>query len=301
LIETVNSVLNQTYSHFELVLINDGSEDNSSEIIEDLAKKDSRIVTIHTQNQGKPKAINQASAIAKGEILAFLDHDDLMMPDRLEKQVAYLNSHADVKAVSSNCEYVNEKGTVLGVQRFGHLGSPEESRKSMELKKRVMCAFTALTIWKKTFDKIGGLRSRYWPSDDVDFINRIPQNGFLLVILEESLVKYRIHSQSTTSSNQWSLFRMADYTNYCINERNAGRKEPTFQEFTDLRKKDGWWLRFKRNTHNHSILLLQKANFHLTSKEHIKFFICFIRAFFLDPLYVWSSVVKRLKRTKASS
>jgi glycosyltransferase involved in cell wall biosynthesis len=301
LTETIDSVLLQTYSDFELILINDGSSDNSSQIIERAAEKDPRIVAIHTTNQGKPKAINQAATVAKGEILAFMDHDDIMNPERLEKQVAYLNAHREVSAVSSNCEYVNEKGFAMGVQRFGQLGSPEACRESIRLKKRVMCAFTALTIRKEAFNKIGGLRSRFWPSDDIDFINRIPQNGFLLVILEDVLVKYRIHSRSTTSANQWALFRMADYTNYCVEQRNLNAQEPTFEEFKAMRKKEGWWLKLKRSGHNHSIILLQKAHFYLTLKEYFKFLSCFTRAFFLDPRYVWSNVRKRLNSEHSST
>lgn len=301
LVETINSVLDQTNPDFELILINDGSSDNSSEIIDNYAAKDSRVIAVHTKNQGKPKAINEAASLTKGDILAFMDHDDLMNPDRLEKQLAYLSAHPEVSAVSSNCEYVNDKGTVMGIQRFGQLGSSEESRESIRLKKRIMCAFTALTIKKTAFDKIGGLRSQFWPSDDIDFVNRIHQNGFLLVILEESLVKYRIHSRSTTSSNQWELFRKADYTNYCVEQRNLNLEEPTFEEFKAMRKKEGWWLKLKRNAHNHSILLLQQANFHLTSKLYIKFFICFVRALLLDPKYVLSNVRKRLSAANSSS
>ncbi len=295
LAETIESVLGQTYRNFELILIDDGSVDNSAEIIAQYASKDNRIVAIHIPNGGKAKAINKAAKLAKGALLAFMDHDDCMMPYRLEKQVAYLDSHSEVSAVNCNCQYIDENGTDLGVQRYNQLSSPEESKTAMQQKKHIMCAFTALTVRKLAFDKIGGLRSRYWPSDDIDFINRLPQNGFLLVILNETLVKYRIHSGSTTSSQQWQLFRMADYTNHCIGQRNSELEEPTLTQFMAMRKKDGWWVNMQRKAHNHSILYLQKANFQLKLKNYLKFLIYFAKASILDSKYVVSNARKRFK------
>ena len=292
--ETIESVLNQTYSSFELILINDGSVDSSSEIMETYAAKDSRVITIHIENGGKPNAVNTAASVAKGELLAFMDHDDLMVPERLEKQVNYLEAHPEISAVSSNSYYVNEDGIIMGVQRYGKLETPEKSREYMERKQRIMCSFTSLTVKKSVFEKVGGLRSRYWPSDDIDFINRLPQNGFLLIILNENLVKYRIHSQSTTSTNQWQLFRMATYTNYCVDQRNLNLEEPTFEQFETMRKQEPWLARVKRNAHNHSIVFLQKANFHFTLKKQTKFATYFTLAFFLDPSYVMSNIRKRL-------
>ena len=292
--ETIESVLNQTYSNFELILINDGSVDSSSAIMERYAAKDSRIIPIHIENGGKPNAINIAALVAKGELLAFMDHDDLMMPERLEKQVAYLETNPEISALSSDSLYVNEDGTIMGGQRYGRLETTEKSRESMERKQNIMCSFTALTVKKTAFEKVGGLRSRYWPSDDIDFINRLPQNDLLLVILNENLVKYRIHSQSTTSTKQWHLFKMAAYTNYCVDQRNLNQVEPTLEEFMAMRKKEPWVVKVKTNAHNHSIVFLQKANFHFTLKKRVKFVYYFTLALFLDPNYVIANVRKRL-------
>ncbi len=291
---TIESVLAQTFTDFELILINDGSTDESAKIIAQYAARDSRIKAIHIDNSGKPEAINHAASLARGELFAFMDHDDLMMPERLDYQAKYLHQNAEVSAVSCSCQYVNENGITMGIQRYGKPATPEESKSLMQRKQRIMCSFTALTVHKAAFEKVGGLRSKYWPSDDVDFINRLPQNGLLLVILPKILVKYRIHSLSTTSSNQWHLFRMAEYTNLCIDSRNENRAEPTFKQYTAMRATDSRIMRLKRYAHNHAILLLQQANFHLTLKNPGRFISCMMRAFILDPKYVLVNVRKRL-------
>lgn len=294
LAETINSVLAQSYAFFELILVNDGSQDRTAEIINDYARRDKRIIAIHTSNSGKPAAINTGVTRAQGEIIAFMDHDDLMIPDRLEKQVAYLQTNPEVSAVSSHCYYIDDKGDTIGIQRYQNLRTPDEGKKSIRRKEIIMCAFTALTITKAAFLDIDGLRPRFWPSDDIDFINRLAENGLLVVIMQDILVKYRIHARSTTSSQQWQMFRMADYTNYSIRLRNENKPEISFEAFLELRKNEGWYVNFRRNTHNYSILFLQKANFMLAKGKFGKFAIRIAQAFFLDPYYVAANVRKRL-------
>lgn len=80
----LNSIVNQTFSDFELILIDDGSTDNSSEICDEYKSKDNRIIVCHQKNQGSAVARNKAIAMAKGEYLAFVDSDDYIHPRYLE-------------------------------------------------------------------------------------------------------------------------------------------------------------------------------------------------------------------------
>ena len=84
LLECVDSILAQTFTDFELILINDGSQDNSGAICDEYADKDSRIAVIHQENQGQAAARNNAIVIAKGEWITFVDSDDLIHPQMLE-------------------------------------------------------------------------------------------------------------------------------------------------------------------------------------------------------------------------
>ncbi len=85
--KAIESVLLQTYTDFELIIVDDGSTDNSSMIIEKCAKKDSRIKVILKENGGQTSAFNAAFAVSKGSIIAFLDSDDFWYPEKLEKIV----------------------------------------------------------------------------------------------------------------------------------------------------------------------------------------------------------------------
>ncbi len=83
--EAIESVMNQTYKHFELILVDDGSTDNSKKIIEEYAKQDQRIIPIFKKNGGQASAFNKAFEISKGGLIAFLDSDDYWYNDKLNK------------------------------------------------------------------------------------------------------------------------------------------------------------------------------------------------------------------------
>lgn len=85
--EAIDSVLNQTYTNYELIIVDDGSTDNSREIISEYAEKYPQIRTVFKENGGQTSAFNAGFAIAKGEIIAFLDSDDYWYPEKLEKIV----------------------------------------------------------------------------------------------------------------------------------------------------------------------------------------------------------------------
>ncbi len=84
----INSILNQTYRHFELILVDDGSTDGSAEIVDGYASKDPRVRVFHKENGGSSSARNMAINAAEGEYLSFVDSDDYVEPDFLEKLVA---------------------------------------------------------------------------------------------------------------------------------------------------------------------------------------------------------------------
>lgn len=93
LAEAIESILNQTYKNFELIIINDGSKDNSVEIIKNYMKQDNRIVLIDRENKGLPYSLNEGISVAKGEYIARMDADDISLPIRLEKQIYYMQKN----------------------------------------------------------------------------------------------------------------------------------------------------------------------------------------------------------------
>lgn len=99
--ETIDSILVQTYQDFEILIIDDGSTDNSSEILNQYAEKDERIrILKNKRNRGIGYTRNRGVREARGKYLAIMDADDISVPSRLEKEVQYLEKHQSVEAVS---------------------------------------------------------------------------------------------------------------------------------------------------------------------------------------------------------
>jgi glycosyltransferase involved in cell wall biosynthesis len=106
LAEAVESILNQTFTDFEFVIINDGSIDGTAEILH--SYQDPRIRIIEQSNIGLTRSLNRGIALAHGGYIARMDDDDLSLPERLERQVAFLDAHSEVGVVGTTCRIVDE-------------------------------------------------------------------------------------------------------------------------------------------------------------------------------------------------
>ena len=110
---TVQSVLSQTYKNFEIIIIDDGTPDNSVQICQQF--NDSRIKIVHQKNRGLPGARNTGIRHAQGDYLAFLDADDIWLPEKLEKHVEHLNNSPTVGISFCYSAFINEEGNSTGI------------------------------------------------------------------------------------------------------------------------------------------------------------------------------------------
>jgi glycosyltransferase involved in cell wall biosynthesis len=299
--ETIESVLSQTFMDYEFLIVDDGSKDGSADIIKAYAAKDSRIKAFYEKNSGKCNATNFLLSEAKGEWSALIDADDLMLPERLEKQLNYHKAHPTVEATSCHCFTIDEKGKPMGVQVFPGLTNEEEVEKVRKENGLVMCAFTGMMISTALFKKIGGLRSQFWPSEDFEVSNRIVESGAKLVILQEFLMKYRLHTSSITQTNPFNMFLMDAYVRRCISDRRQGRAELTLQEFKKIREKDSAWIKFKRRWLEYSKIYHRRATFAFHSKRFVNFSWLILISSILSPSYVYKTLFNRVKNRSLAS
>jgi hypothetical protein len=106
--KAIESVLQQTHNNWECIVVDDGSTDNSIHVVADYCKQDTRIKQKTQPNQGVSAARNSGFKEVKGEFLQFLDGDDWLLPEKIEKQVAYFTTHPEVDICYSNHQYYNE-------------------------------------------------------------------------------------------------------------------------------------------------------------------------------------------------
>jgi len=193
---SIKSILLQTFKKFEFIIINDGSDDSSGDIINSFAKKDSRIKVIHQENKGLTKTLNIAAQHAQGQYLARQDADDISLPKRLEMQVKYLQKYPDVKVLGTSNYMLDNKGKVIN--RFLRPSSTELIKKYMSFGNQ-MC-HGSIVMHKDFFVEIKGYDEKCKYSQDYELWLRCLSKGYLIKNLRWPLYMWRIHDQSIAGS-----------------------------------------------------------------------------------------------------
>ncbi|NTV50370.1 MAG: glycosyltransferase [Geobacteraceae bacterium] len=196
--EAIESILNQTFPDFEFLIINDGSTDHSVEII--ASYNDPRIKLIHNEiNLGLISTLNRGIDLAKGEYIARMDCDDVSLPERLEKQVTYLDENSACTVIAANVIFLDEQGISRGIWEDDAKTHTYEEIRNF-LPKANCIAHPSIMIREETLKKY-----RYNPlqnaSEDYDLWLRLCVDGVKIEKITEPLLKYRIHPLSITSKS----------------------------------------------------------------------------------------------------
>lgn len=202
----IQSVVDQTYTNWELLVLDDGSQDNTIQIVQALAKQDSRIRLYQNErNMGPAKTRNRGLDLSQGDYTAFLDSDDIWHADKLEKQVALAErEHADI----AYCSYAIIDGN--NSKRCNDFLVPSRTDLKGLLKKNVIGCSTVL-LSRAT---VGDFRfsTDYYHEDYVLWLSML-QTGKKAVGLEEVLVDYRFHAsgraanKASSAKHRWHIYR----------------------------------------------------------------------------------------------
>lgn len=215
--ESIESILNQTYRDFEYIIILDYPDnDVHKSVIEEYALKDDRIhFYINEKNMGLTDSLNRGLSLCHGEYIARMDADDISLPDRLERQMKYLEkNHYDL--IGGITEMINENGSLL----YSIKSVPTDPKKINKALRYSQCIAHPTWLGKKeVFEKNAGYR--HMPlCEDYDFTLRAVLNGFVISNLNEAVLKYRMTSNSISRSN---LFEQYLYMSYITNEYKNNR------------------------------------------------------------------------------
>ncbi|MDG0794591.1 glycosyltransferase family 2 protein [Cohnella ginsengisoli] len=117
--ESINSILSQSYSNFEFIIVDDGSNDLTSQILLDAQSKDKRIFLITNEtNKGISYSLNSAIAISRGEYIARMDSDDIAISNRLELQLEFLRKHSECVIVGGKIEVIGDSAHTVEINQF---------------------------------------------------------------------------------------------------------------------------------------------------------------------------------------
>lgn len=194
----IDSILNQTFTDFEFLIIDDGSTDTSMRILQSYAAQDNRIQLTVRQNRGIAKTSNELLALAHGNLLARMDGDDIALPDRFARQVEFLQHHPEVVCVGGAIDWIDEKG-----YRLGHSPMPSEDA---ELQRLMLGGISLLhhptaMMRRSAVVQVGGYDETMIASSDLDLWLRLGEIG-KLANLPDTVLLYRLHGESITQAKQ---------------------------------------------------------------------------------------------------
>ena len=188
ILDSVDSILKQTYTDFELIVVNDGSTDKTKDII--LKIHDPRIVLINQENKGPSAARNNGIRNSGGVYIAIMDSDDLSLPERLERQVHFLNDNPDYVLVGSNAMIIDNQSEYIYTSKL-----PVEWIDIKEVFPYSSFYHSSVMYRKDTYIQSGGYYDDLNISEDTVLWNKMQHFGKMANI-EEALIKYRLQPSS---------------------------------------------------------------------------------------------------------
>lgn len=224
LAEAICSILTQSFRHFELIIIDDGSVDGTASILEDFQNRDPRVQVLQQENRGLVSALNRGCSIATGKYIARMDADDMAMPDRLNLQLQFMEANPSVGVVGGNVEFMNSEGEPLGfISDFPN--SNEEIQKAL-LQTCVIWHPTAF-FRRSIFLASGGYRT-IKDAEDYDLWLRFAEQS-QLANLPTMLLRYRFHKSQISTSNRGRQVLAAVAAQASALARRSGKPDPLEQ------------------------------------------------------------------------
>lgn len=219
--EAIDSILNQTYADFELLVIDDGSIDSTPDILK--GYDDPRLRAVIQEHVGRVKSLNRGVATAWGEYIAIMDADDISLPERLEKQVRWLDVHPGTALLGTGTVVVDENGRAIA-----QFDTPRGSLAIKEaLLKGVMCPAHPSAMYRKTsFETVGGYREWFEQAMDYDLWLRMTER-YDVDSLPEILCHYRLNLGGISHRRYFQQKRSAAFALECAKRRREGLPEPS--------------------------------------------------------------------------
>jgi glycosyltransferase involved in cell wall biosynthesis len=196
--EAIDSVLAQTFTDFEFLIIDDGSTDGSLQIIADYAKRDPRLRVVTRPNKGLTHTLNEGVALASGEFLARMDADDVCMPRRFERQIAFLRENPQCVLLGSRVLLMDPEGLPI---REMCLEQSHEQIDQAHLNRGWPVVHPAVMMRLSAIKQVGGYRDEFDTLEDLDLFLRLAEVG-RLANLPDVLLHYRQHFASVTHSRE---------------------------------------------------------------------------------------------------
>lgn len=222
--ESVNSILNQTYRNFEFIIVVDNPSIEKEKVLylQDVALTDDRVLlTFNESNIGLALSLNKGICLSKGEFIARMDADDISELDRLEREMSFMSK--------TNADMVSTNGVVIDDNSNYVRNMGEKPFDPTELLPFANMILHPSVLIKKSVLESVGLYRNFRRSQDYDLWLRLLTSGFIIRILNERLLRYRISNSNLTNSN-----RLEQYYSHLYQQKLfLKRKKTGFDSYSD--------------------------------------------------------------------
>ena len=292
--DAINSVLNQSYSNFEFIIVDDGSTDGSAEILPRFARSDSRIRVIRQSNRGPAAAANTGLRAAVGDIVIKFDSDDIMMPNRIERQVAFMLEHPEV-SVSTSCAYlVNPEGRTVG--KSHPQVNVDLGRAKKDPSYFVNIIHPASVMRKSHVLEVGGYSPNFKFGEDRELWGRLVTSGRTLAVQPEYLLKQRLHGGSLTLDRMQTNELTCRFIDANIVRRLDGLSELSYEDFLRARRERPLHARIQSWIDNASSMSYKRATRDYAERRWFSLFRHSLEAIALRP----SNALRMLRKSASA-
>ncbi len=288
----IESILKQTFSSFEFIIINNASTDDTKNTIKKYELLDKRIRVINLLNkltyaEGRSKGIEHCET----EWFALMDADDISFKKRIESQVKFINSSNinNLGAIGTWGEYINKEGRVLGHIKSG----PTKIKlfnKMYKNNEAIVIVDPSSLINKKAFLKCGGYRKEMNPACDLDLWYRLSENGYSIMVIPEILFKYRVHSGSNSVKKTMLQRKITHFVNYNMRLRRQNKLEITREEYFE-KVWSNIFYKFPRVYNDYVMTFYKKAALNYSEYKYLNFIIFAFLTFLLNPNYLLKKIL----------
>ncbi|MFZ5908148.1 MAG: glycosyltransferase [Nitrospirota bacterium] len=236
----IESILTQSYKEFEFIIINDGSTDNSCDIIK--SYDDDRIVFINQERKGLIYTLNHGIQKARSQYIARMDSDDISQPERLLIQLSFMKKHSNIGVLGTGCQFINSEGRLIG-RKLSIIGEHSQILdNTLNARRGVSIIHPTAMIRKDVLLEAGGYHERFPVCEDVDLWLRIANTSKLHVI-PDVLLLFRVHQENVSVTRRRIQLQSGILARVCFLLRSRGLPDPTLYQ-------EDAWEEFKRVVNN---------------------------------------------------
>lgn len=267
LAEAIESVLAQTWKDFELYVLDDGSRDRTREIAASYAVRDPRIHVESHANMGVAPTLNRGLALATSEWVVLMHADDVMMPNRIERQLEFVAAHPELAVASSWIMNIDSKGRVIA-KGNSQLTTHEAVQARYKANQLIGFSAPATMIRKSAALAIGGFRPQFRVGEDFDMWNRLLENNCKILVQPEYLLKYRVHASSASVAQARLISQQLHWYKDSMLRRRRGEQELSWDEYQCYRKTLPWYVKVNEARKDTAKVFYKAAAFYFAQRKY---------------------------------